>query len=112
MTLRRGRATALIVLTLVLGILGTAAIAWPERIAEGWWLHALSSSEESERREAIARLGEMRSKRAILRLIEVIETSFDPRFPQEQLFSGEYECSLERSSRIDRLREWRCSVLH
>jgi hypothetical protein len=66
----RGRLIAISVGILGLALLTIAGFAFRERIREEYWLWRLEREEETGQRLAVKRLGELRSLRAVPRLLE------------------------------------------
>ncbi len=72
MSTRQGRRTAAILSAVGVTLVAALAFAYRDRIAESWHLSRLDA--ESEAREhAARRLGEMRSARAVPRLVEMLK---------------------------------------
>ncbi len=103
MSVRKGRLFALAAASAGLITLLGAGLASNGFLVEQWWLYRLQSGGEAEKRAAIAKLGEMRSVRAIPRLIKLLDDSFDPDWPQEYPFQLPMECSEFREWRVQKL---------
>jgi HEAT repeats len=71
MKVSRGRLTAVSVALLTLVGLGGAYFFFRYRIAEEWYIHHLDSKDQYQKKGAAARLGEMRSLRAVPYLIQI-----------------------------------------
>jgi hypothetical protein len=73
-----GRRTVSISGIIVLSILATAAMSFRKCILEGWYLHQLDSDQADTRRMAAAKLGRMKSLKAVPRLVRSIVKGTDP----------------------------------
>ncbi len=67
----RGRTVALATAALGTAVLAGTAIASREWIAETWWIYRLDSSDPEKQLQAVQKLGEMRSRRAIPALVKL-----------------------------------------
>ena len=68
----RGRSVAMGAVLVGTVVIGWARFACEEKVLEQWYLWKLESAEEEERELAAKKLGEMRSRRAIPQLIEIL----------------------------------------
>ncbi len=68
----RGRRVAIGVVVVGAMVIVWAGIAFEEKLVEQWYLWKLDSPEEKERELAAEKLGQMRSRRAIPRLVEIL----------------------------------------
>jgi len=66
---RKGKRVALLVLAAGVAVLGVAVYAGRDLLIEEWYLYRLRSEDEAVRREAVEHLGDLRSARAVPRLI-------------------------------------------
>ncbi|MBI4586854.1 MAG: hypothetical protein HY717_22805 [Planctomycetes bacterium] len=88
-TTRRGRAVAIAAATLGLATLAASGLLFKDRLAEEWWLWRLRSPDRAERERAAARLGELKSARAVPRLVELLVAESVPEAEmsnQDQVF--------------------------
>jgi len=81
MRLRSGPKLVFLLASLATGcVLAVAALRW-DRLVEGWHLRRLHSRDLDVQAEAAARLGELRSRRAVERLVHLVERALG--HPQE-----------------------------
>ncbi len=72
-----GRRTALLTACMAVVVLGVAAFVARHRIAEEWYIRKLDSPDLSESYRAAWQLGELKSVRALPRLVELFKTCED-----------------------------------
>src|SRR6266508_3266331 len=101
----RGRIAVVFSSLAALPVLVAAGFASRDLLVEEWHLYKLRNGSEVEKRRALAKLGELRSVKTAPILIDLIQRSHDPEWPQRYLFSFPSECSNRRSWRIAQIYE-------
>src|SRR2546427_6577736 len=71
MRVRRGKTFVVFTMVLSVAVLLGGVIASKDRLREEWFLRKLDSKDKEEREFAIEKLGELRSSRAVPRLVEL-----------------------------------------
>ena len=74
--MRRGKGKILAFSVVVIGllVLALAVFGYRESLLEGWHIHRLKTGDEKARIEAVTRLGDLRSERAVPRIVALVKT--------------------------------------